>query len=154
MFIYSNCMFPYLGFCRVFSFLFFLLLLGFLFFLLVIDRNVHVVFQIRPRLIIISFLVDKSPALDISFNEAHMPRIANLFSGEAFTFLSVFSGWHDFGIWVSSVSQIMCLRSSTNKQQLVSFRSLKNNHVLAFWQFISPNQSWSLWTSLCWRIHG
>ena len=55
----------------------------------------------------------------------------------------MFSVWHDFGIWVSSVSQIMCLHFPTNKGQLVSFRSLKNYHVLAFWLIIPPHQSWS-----------
>ena len=37
----------------------------------------------------------------------------------------------------------MCLHPLTNKQQLFSFRSLKNYHVLAFWQFIPQYQSWS-----------
>ena len=32
---------------------------------------------------------------------------------------------------------------STNKRQLLSFHSLKNYHMLAFWQFIPPYQSWS-----------
>ena len=92
----------------------------------------HVLFQIRPRLFIISFLVDKSPAFGISFNEAHRPLNGNSFRGEAFYFLSGFTAQHDFGIWVSSVSQIMCLRPPTNKRLLVSFCSLKNDHVLAF----------------------
>ena len=92
----------------------------------------HVLFQIRPRLIIISFLVNQCPAWDISFNEGHRPLSANLFRGEAFSCLSEFSAWHDFGIWFSSVFSIMCLRSPTNKRRLVSFRSLKNDHVLAF----------------------
>ena len=53
-----------------------------------------------------------------------------------FSFLLVFPTRHYFGIWVSSVSQIMCLHSPTKKRQ-VSFRSLKNYHVLAFWRLSS-----------------
>ena len=60
-----------------------------------------------------------------------------------FSFISVFSAWHDFGIWVSSISQTMCLHSSTNKRQLPSFRSLKSYHALAFGRFLPRYQSWS-----------
>ena len=80
--------------------------------------------------------MDKPTALGIRLTRLTIPRSANSFKGEAFSFLSVFSVQHDFGIWVSSVSQIMCLLSPTNKRQLVSFRSLKNDYVLAFWRFI------------------
>ena len=73
-----------------------------------------------------------------------IPWSANSFKGEAFSFLSVFFALHDFGIWVSSVSQIMRLHFPMNKRQLPSFRSLKNDHVLAFWWFIPLHQSWSL----------
>ena len=82
-------------------------------------------------------------SLGIRLTRLTIPRSANLFIGEAFYFLSVFSVRHDFGIWVSLVSQIMCLHSLTNKRQLVCFRSLKIYHVLAFWPFIPPHQSWS-----------
>ena len=58
---------------------------------------------------------------------------ANSFK-EAFSFLSVFSARHNLGIWVSSVSQIMCLHCPMNKRQLGIFRWLKNYHVLAFWR--------------------
>ena len=69
-----------------------------------------------------------------------MTRSANSFKGEAFSFLLVFSAQHDIGIWASSVSQIMCLHSLTKKRQLVSFRSLKIYHVLAFWRlFLCTN---------------
>ena len=104
-----------------------------------------VLFQLRPRLIIVSFLLDKSTALGIRSTRLTIPRSVNSFEGEAFYSLSVFSARHDFGIWVSSVSQILCLHFSMNKGQQVS---LKNDHVLAYW-FISLHQLWSPSDPLC-----
>ena len=72
-----------------------------------------------------------------SFNEAHHTSECEFIQRRIFSFLSVFSAWHDIGIWVSSISQIMCLHSPTKK------RSLKNHHMLAFWRFIPHYQSWS-----------
>ena len=46
----------------------------------------HVLFQIRPRLIIISFLVDKSPALGISFNEARQIQECKFIQRRSFFF--------------------------------------------------------------------
>ena len=86
---------------------------------------------------------------------------AGSLKGEALSFLSGFSAWHYFGIWVSFISQITCLHSPTAKRQLImclhplttkwqltSLRSLKI-HVLAFFfffffllQFLPPYQSW------------
>ena len=74
--------------------------------------------------------------LGIRLTRLTIPRSLNSFKGEVFSFLSVFSAQYDFGIWVSSISHIMWLHSPTKKWQLFSFRSLKNYHVLAFWQFI------------------
>ena len=64
-------------------------------------------------------------SLGICLTRLTIPWSASSFKGEAFPFLSVFTVQHDFGIWVSSVSQIMCLYSPTKKWQLVSFRSFK-----------------------------
>ena len=46
----------------------------------------HVLFQIRPRIIIISFLGDKSPALGISFNEAHQTSECEFIQRRSFFF--------------------------------------------------------------------
>ena len=61
--------------------------------------------RMRPRLIIVPFLVDKS-FFSIRLTRLTMLRCANSLK-EAFSFLSVFPAQHYFGIWVSSVSQIM-----------------------------------------------
>ena len=75
-----------------------------------------------------------------------IPRSLSSFKGEAFSYLSVFSARQDFGIWVSSISQItflvfqwtkgnclfvfiflrtngnsLCLHPSTNKRQLPKY---------------------------------
>ena len=121
-------MFPYLGFCRVFSFLFFFCYLASI--IKKVDKKMHILFPIRLRLITIFFLMDKSTALGIHLTRLNIPWSANSFKGEAFYFLSVFSALYDFGIWVSSLSQIMCLHFPMNKGQLVSFHSLKNDHML------------------------
>ena len=68
-----------------------------------IHRKMHILFQIRLRLIIISFLTDKSPFLGVSLDEVPRPWSANSFKGEAF---SSQCSQHYFGIWVSSVSQL------------------------------------------------
>ena len=72
-----------------------------------------------------------------------------------FSFLLVFPVRHYFGIWVSSVSQIMCLHSPTKKRQLVSFRSLKNYHVFAILPFIPPlTHTWLIESGvLSWPCH-
>ena len=59
----------------------------------------HVLFQIKPRLITYSFLVDELTALGIRLTRFTITRRANSFKGETFSFLSVFSVWHYFGIW-------------------------------------------------------
>ena len=114
----------------------------------------HVLFQIRPRLIIISFLVDKSRYLGISFNEAHRPQSTNSFRGEVFSLLSVFSVRHDFRIWVSSVTQIMCLPSPTNKRRLASFEKWPRVGFLAVYSsapimvavcFSLLTHTWLIW---------
>ena len=92
-----------------------------------------VLFQIRPRLIIL-FPRSQVFSLGIRLTTLTIPQSANSFKREAFSFLSVFSARHYFGIWVFSISQIMCLHTPTKKRLLVIFRSLKNVHVLAFWR--------------------
>ena len=82
----------------------------------------YALFQIRSRLIIVSFFVDKFFSLGIRLMRLTIPRSANSFKGEAFSFLSVFPARHCFGILVSSVSLYMCVHSPTKK----------NYHVLAF----------------------
>ena len=82
-----------------------------------------------------------------SFNEAHLTSECKFIQRRSFFLFSqcspVFPAWHYFWNWVSCVSQIMCLYSPTKKRQFVSFRSLKNYHVLAFWHFIPSYKSWS-----------
>ena len=92
----------------------------------------HVLFQIRPRLIIFSFLVNKSPALGISFNEVHQTPKCEFIQKKSFF---PFSQCSLHGMTLESgflPYPKLCLRSPTNKQQLLIFRSLKNDHVLAF----------------------
>ena len=81
-----------------------------------------------------------------SFNEAHHTSEFEFIQRRSiFSFLSVFSARHDFGIWVSSISQIMFLvfqrtagnslwylHPSTKKWSLNSFCNMKIHHVLAF----------------------
>ena len=118
-----------------------------------VDRKMPVLFKIRPRLIIISFLMDKFLALGILFNEAHQTQEFECIRRRSFFFShSVLCV-----VWLcnldSSISQIMCLRSPTNKQQQPIFRSLKNYHVLTFWGlFLRTNHGQS--ASLCWHIQG
>ena len=96
-------------------------------------------------------------SLGIRLMRLTIPRSPSSFKGEAFSFLSVFSAWHDFwnlgffripnyvlSFSINKRQLLMCLHPSTNKWQLFSFRSLKNYHVLAFWPFIPQYQSWSL----------
>ena len=51
-----------------------------------VDKKMYVLFQIRPRLIIISFLMDKSPALGISFNETHQTPECEFIQRRSFFF--------------------------------------------------------------------
>ena len=105
----------------------------------------HVLFQIGPRLITISSLVDKSTALGIRLTKLTIPRSANSFKGDAFSFsaCSLCGMTLEFGFLPYPK---LYLHFPTNKGQLPSFRSLKNDHVLAFWRFIPLHQSWSLST--------
>ena len=138
-------MFTYLGFCRIVSFhLFLFSFLG--------CYNTLIDGRLIPDKTKINYC--PFPRGQVFSLGIRLPRSLNSFKGEIILFLSVFSAQDDFGIWVSSTSQIMwlhsptkkrqmlmCLKPSTNKQQLFSFRSLKNYHVLAFWPFIPQYQS-------------
>ena len=129
---------------------FFLSLLGFH----KVGRRIHVLFQIRPRLIIVSFLVDKS-FLWYSFNEATIPRSLSSFKGEAFSFLCSLRGIIlEFGFlpylklcsWFFNEQRqlLMRLHPVMNERQLTYFRSLKNYNVLTYGVFSPQYQSLSL----------
>ena len=66
----------------------------------------YVLFQIRPRFIIL-FPHGQVFSLGIRLTRLTLPWSLNSFKGEVFSFLSVFPVRHDFGILVSSISQIM-----------------------------------------------
>ena len=90
------------------------------------------------------------------FNETHHTSNFEFIQRRIFSFSQCSLCGLTFGIWVSSISQIMFLvfqRTTDNslcvfilrriKRQLLRLRSLKIQHVLAFWLFLPRYQSWS-----------
>ena len=145
-------MLTYLRFCGVYSLFFFLSSLGFHNTLVEgytsISDKTKIDYCLFPRRQVFS--------LGIRLTRLTIPRSAGLSKGEALSFLSGFSAWHYFGIWVSFISQITCLHSPTKKQQLLmclhplttkwrltGLRSLKIHLVLAFFGsfFLSTHYS-------------
>ena len=124
-------MFTYLGFCGVHSLPFFSSLLCF-----------HNVLVEDTRLIsdktkINNYLFPRGHvfSLCIRLTRLTISRSAGSFKGWAFSFLSAFSARHDFGIWVSSTSQIMFLifqRTKGNCLCVLIPRRINSNFLCVF----------------------
>ena len=77
----------------------------------------HVLFQIRPRLILISFLENKSPVLGVSVDKFPGPRRVNSFKGEAFSSLCSLHGM----IWNQFLPYPNYMSSLSNEQTITGY---------------------------------
>ena len=136
-------MFTYLGFCGVYSFLFSSR------YWVSITRWYNDTCIISDKTKINNCLFPRRQVftLGIRLTRLTIPRSLNSFKGEVFFFFSLsvlYAAWlWNLGFfhipnYVLSFSMnkrqlLMYLHPSTNKRQLLSFRSLKIYHMLAFW---------------------